>query len=82
MQSLRPNAIVADGRARVLTGSAREASSRMRARLMRRTAPLFDRASLRARLMLPHLVVCPATGRSTGAFRGVLLYAQGAIAIR
>jgi len=52
MRPPRPNAIVADGRHRILAGSAREAAFRMRARLRQRTAPLLERASLPARLMI------------------------------
>jgi hypothetical protein len=44
--------IVADGRWRILEGSAREEAARLRARLTRRTAPLSQGASLLGRLVI------------------------------
>ena len=46
------NRIVADGRWRILDGSAREEAARVRARLTRRTAPLWQQASLVGRLVI------------------------------
>src|SRR5438094_10619903 len=44
--------IVADGRERILEGSARDYAARLRARLLRRAAPLSERASLLGRLVI------------------------------
>ena len=44
--------IVADGRWRILDGSGREYAARLRARLTRRAAPLFERAGLLGRVVI------------------------------
>src|SRR5262249_24107533 len=51
-----PISIVADGRRRVLQGSAREAAVRMKERLVRRTAPLMRRSSLLGRFTIRYRV--------------------------
>jgi len=53
---LCPNAIVANGRRRILEGSARKAALRMQARLSRRTARLVCRASFLGRLVIRYRV--------------------------
>jgi hypothetical protein len=52
MRASRPAAIVADGRERILEGSAREARFRIRVRLMRRSQSIRERASLFGRLVV------------------------------
>jgi hypothetical protein len=51
-----PISIVADGRRRVLQGSAREATVCMKERLVRRTAPLMRRSSLLGRFTIRYRV--------------------------
>ena len=52
MRASRPAAIVADGRERILMGSAREARFRMLARLMRRSQSIRERANLFGRAVV------------------------------
>ena len=52
MRRSSSHSIVADGRRRILEGSAREASFRIRARLMRRSQSIRERASLFGRLVV------------------------------
>ena len=52
MRSLIPSAIVADGRRRILLGSAWEARFRIRERLMRRTRTIRERTSLFGRVVV------------------------------
>jgi hypothetical protein len=45
-------AIVADGRDRILCGSARQAGIRIRVRLMRRVGPILERAGFLGRMVV------------------------------
>jgi len=48
----RQSRIVADGQRRILDGSGREYAARLQARLTRRAARLFERASLLGRVVI------------------------------
>jgi hypothetical protein len=50
------NHIVADGRGRIMEGTACDAAARVRARLSRRAVPLIERTSLVGRLIIRYRI--------------------------